>query len=717
MKGLYSKIWNYLKNPSNYSLYYLIFLYCIAGYYFFTYSIQAGDTDLWYHLNGGRYSAERHSLPETSFFSFLDPPRERPDYYWLFRICVYKIYDMAGYQGLIIFRGLAYLAIISTILLYLRKGFKERRGDWACLLLFLFYLVLMVPRYQAVRPHILSYSLIPAFIYFFENRSIKILILPVLAVLWSNVHGITYPIIVLLCLAYLSEFIWELLNSKEVHHPNHEGYIFITAIVLSLLAILATPYGVKLLAVPFISTFYASQYIIELSTLSWRDLFCLNFWPVSYQTLVNITVFVTFFTVLASAAYKKPRISHLILLGGGTYLLAKSSRFTYEFVLLALPILKNSLLTCWNNSITAMDKATHRVLVAIFVLLLTTLPCSFFYTLAKPLRYPLSYENLPAGVVTFLKHIDVGGTILNHPNNGGYLEWELYPRYKIAMDMQVPHLFTDADMFFVSGAFSNMEIARKFIALYKPDFICVPMEEGNRTAFFRQKPDYTLVFFDDSDILYVNNKNHPDIARQYILEEINPHQIEELDVDLLSAEKMEKLCKELLKISRMYSDGYQINQLLAMIYGKQGNYSKAIEYAEKVIHLRPESAKGYRLKGNFLAIQKLYPAAILSYDKAWNLADKKEKKEIYKRLGGCYLELRQYGDAYNAFSHAFNIYDGKITYREIYLMALSAQYLGKHVEALELFKFAYLKTPDNDIEWLQKIANNMKKLGAVKAKK
>lgn len=53
---------------------YLILLLALSFYYLIRWPIVALDTDLWYHLNGGRYILENKSLPTTSFFSFISPP-------------------------------------------------------------------------------------------------------------------------------------------------------------------------------------------------------------------------------------------------------------------------------------------------------------------------------------------------------------------------------------------------------------------------------------------------------------------------------------------------------------------------------------------------------------------------------------------------------------------------------------------------------------------
>ena len=185
---------------------YLVILYLTAGYFLLRHSIQAHDTDMWYHLNGGRYFFTHGFPPTDSFFSFLSPPRERPDYFWLFQVLIYKVHELSGYYGLIVLRAVTYLTLITLVLCYLSRGLDRRQHVYVVMLVAL-YMMVLLHRYLVIRPHIFSYIFIPAFIYLLERPSRKILLLPLLAVFWCNLHGITYPILLLICGSYTCEYL------------------------------------------------------------------------------------------------------------------------------------------------------------------------------------------------------------------------------------------------------------------------------------------------------------------------------------------------------------------------------------------------------------------------------------------------------------------------------------------------------------------------------
>jgi hypothetical protein len=82
--------------PRKLYLLFSLFLLAAGFYYLANWPITATDTDLWYHLNGGRYFCETGSVARTSFFSFIEPQRAWVDYYWLFQVLAYQIFSLSG---------------------------------------------------------------------------------------------------------------------------------------------------------------------------------------------------------------------------------------------------------------------------------------------------------------------------------------------------------------------------------------------------------------------------------------------------------------------------------------------------------------------------------------------------------------------------------------------------------------------------------------------
>jgi len=513
---------------------YILILFLISSYYLIRCPVEARDTDLWYHLNGGRYIFQNQSLPHNSFFSFISPVRNWIDYYWLFQVLVYKIYSFFDYYGLILLRVVVYLGTIYIVKSFLFKKAKDDSFQVYFAVVVALYMIFLLPRFQLIRPHAFSYFLIVAFLYLLEYPSKKIILLPILAALWSNLHGIEYPVMLLIIFSFLLDFFITHLRKRE--HIQRSELYYIIPIVLSLAAAYFTPHGSALLGLPFIPTEYASQYIMELRDI--KPNYLLNFQAImfcpTFETISNLFLILACVSLVLSVSKRQIRVSHLLLFAGGIFLLTKGTRLVYEFSLLSLPLLRAHPIPFSLTKLTGKRKWILGFILA-FTLFLPIL-CFRNYLGNQP-KYPLSPKALPEGIVTFLKRLPAKGNIFNHPNTGGYLQWMLYPKYKIFMDMEVPFLFKDEDMFIVNNAFSDENILKKILLRYDPEFIMVPISKKEFKELIKKFPDYIMVFFDQVEVLYISKKHYPVFAQEYELKNVNPFEIIGKNVESIMEKK------------------------------------------------------------------------------------------------------------------------------------------------------------------------------------
>ena len=82
----------------------------LLGLYLLNQPIRFSDTDLWYHLSGGRFLLETGRLANPLDLSFIEPKRDYLNYFWGFQGLVYVIWSAAGYLGLIVMKALVLLA-------------------------------------------------------------------------------------------------------------------------------------------------------------------------------------------------------------------------------------------------------------------------------------------------------------------------------------------------------------------------------------------------------------------------------------------------------------------------------------------------------------------------------------------------------------------------------------------------------------------------------
>ncbi|MCI4624603.1 MAG: hypothetical protein L3V56_01440 [Candidatus Magnetoovum sp. WYHC-5] len=694
-------------------LHYHIFIavfFIVTIFYFVITPIVAVDTDMWYHLNGGRYMFETGSLPDSSFFSFIQPVKKWDNYYWLFQGLIYKVYQYGGYYGIIVYRVVVFsLAMVFTYLLIFSKVSSDDNSPAYLTLMFTLVFLLLIHRHMVVRPHTITYLFIPVYIYILEHKKRLTVFIPVFSILWVNFHGIEYPVVLIILFSYLAEFYYKRIKSK-IFFSKEELWVIIP-IVISMFCIFFTPHGINLINIPFKTTQYASLYVTEIRHLELKDYLYYNLSPYEFtiMSFFSVIALMALLSFAKSVLTRQFRLSHMLMFAAGVILVLKGLRFINEFAFLALPlIIKHppfSLVKQQNVKKTAIVLTVLLMALAFLYLRESFLPNAG--------KYPLANKNLPVGITTFLKHINKGGTLMNHPNYGGYLQWELYPKYSIFMDMETPFLFIDEDLFFVTNAYTDEFVFLNFYSKYKPAFISAPLTITKFKDIISRYPNYKAVFFDDMDVLYVNDRIYPEIATKYALRAIDPYNLLGTDIGKLDTTKKKLLLNELTKLHSIYAGNAIVNQTIAVIYNSQNKFTNALINANTIIQEAPNSPIGYSLSADSLIGLNKYEDALIKIKEGLTWANDDEKASLYKKMWFVLLKLQRDEAAYWALKNAVNIFASDAHYLDIYNMGLLSLKLRNFKEAIELFKFAYIKTPQTDEKTKALIKEKLLSLAAI----
>lgn len=683
-----------------YHLMLTLLFFLIIGYFFLTWPIIAYDTDLWYHLSGGRYFFANGHIAQNSYFSFLSPTKIWHNYYWLFQVIVYAVFSLADYYGLIILRCLLFLATLWIIYLLMVDRDQEDSRLVLATAFFITLALALTTRVLLVRPHLFSYFFIVLFLYILEKKRAFLWLLPLLGVLWSNIHGIEYPVMILILIAYLTEMFW-----REWRDPPREGNSKHARwfLIVTCYTILCTPWTGGLLPIPFESSYGASRfqyfYIQELQKQPWDRIFTFSVFPLAniMRSLLNGALLAAFASFLFCVYKRNIRISHLILFMGGFFLLFQHVRFEYEFLFLSLPLVRHTLPLLVRPAV--WKKTSFYPAMSLLLIILPLLTYGSYFK-NRP-GYPCASANLPTGVVAFLNHVNVGGSILNDPDSGGYLHWSLNNNYRIAMDFQMS-IFGDEDYAAVSLARRDEHAFRKFINKYQPPFVTAKYYTGLSNFINRQK-QYVPVFLDDYEILFVNRKLHPMLAEQYLIKDNDLFNVAALNIDVLKEEKRLSLLREATKMLAIDKANAIANWLAGNIAIMRGNYSEALRRAETIIHAHGESSAGYSLKANALREMGDYPEAARHYRMAIARESSPNRKSLYRNLFVVYTKQHKYRKAYNLYKQVVNPFAADAGYQDIYELALAAAAAGKPHDARTFLNIALLKAPPEHKEYDNKI--------------
>lgn len=706
MKDKIKKLFLSVNNGCYFSVFIFLFLLILLGF-FLAWPIVITDTDLWYHLSGGRYFWQNWEIASDAFFSYVDPPKFWYNYYWLFQVIIFKIFELTDYYGLIALRCLLYFLTALFICLSFVRHSDHQTEKFLGLFFFISCSIVILQRELIIRPHLFSYLFIVVFLYILEFKRDKIWVLPLLGIVWSNIHGIEFPVMFLIVLAYLAEIYWNKyknITDRDVF-SSKEKWLLISV----LYSIFATPGIIKLVRIPFSVSFqnaaYQHLYVAELLPTPFRDFFI--YAPVSIQgilsSLQNMIVLMVVVFLIISIWKKKLRLSHAILFLGAIALLSKHKRFTYEFTLLSIPLLRFGV-----QMIAEKIELPRRFVNIALPIVVVMLPLLIFNgILGNRPKYPFSSTNLPAGNVRFLnQHFPNGGRILNDPNTGGFLPWALRNNFKIYMDMQMS-LFSDLDFATVQNAFYNEQVFKSFIGKYNPSFISASLNRPEFKKIVMADERFVPVFFDHAEVLYVNKVHYAELLGKYALKAIDPFHYQQIKYEELGADMQAAMFTEASRIQKEDPSNYGANYIMASIYIVQGKYDLALFHAETLIRYYPELSYGYSLKGDAFFGMKRYNDCAALYEKALEMGQTSKNQNVYWNLHASYAQLKEYKKAYKVLSRYVNPFNPYTDYKEIYQLGISAASVGKTREAVTFLKIAKIKVPPTDMEYVEKIDKNL----------
>jgi hypothetical protein len=100
---------------------YAVATFAVLGAVFIIALAPRLDTDLWWHLETGRYIASHHAVPTHDYFSFTFAGRAWTDHEWLSELLLYGLYRAGGLWSTIIFFAALICATYSLVYLAMRQ--------------------------------------------------------------------------------------------------------------------------------------------------------------------------------------------------------------------------------------------------------------------------------------------------------------------------------------------------------------------------------------------------------------------------------------------------------------------------------------------------------------------------------------------------------------------------------------------------------------------
>lgn len=667
-----------LSDPGRVQQLLIIYLVLLVGYLAavkLATPIVKTDTDMWYHLNGGRFFWSTGNVPSTTFFSFMDPVREWINYFWGFQSAIFIIHDVFGYQGLVVFRALLFTTTVGLVLTFIFFERKVRERPALFLILATVVVMILAERSTAVRPHLISYPFIILFIHILQNRPRFTPILPFMTVIWVNMHGVEWVIGALICGAYLVDHI----HSRWSQGVGLQGVDsrYVISVLGCALALFLNPFGIQVILTPFSHDQDIYLAINELLQVNPELFYSFKFsvTELSMQTSVTIFAVVEMLGAIFLLVRRKMRISHAILAIGSAYLLTRGVRFLWEWTLLSLPLV-HAVIMEYEFSLRRLRRLfiTRLLLAGYFIAIpFVTLASNF----GKYSNYPFDSSGLPIAITDFLKQNNAKGNILAHPVDGGYLEWALNPELLIYADMEFPP-FRGFDLYTAIWWEKDSQVLGGILDRYTIDFLAVGLINKNFPENVADYSQYVPVFFDDSHVLYANRDTQASLVDRFALNGINPFNL--LDEKVTD----EHLVEELKIFLKLNADSKRVNKVLTMTLFKLERYHEALEYAELFKSLYPLDPNSHYWVGNILENLDRCDEAVPHFKEAIRLSENTFATKVKKHLGTCAYLRKDFNKAYTWFSQSMNPYKEYEAPEDMYQYAYATAIVADKDKAIRL---------------------------------
>jgi tetratricopeptide (TPR) repeat protein len=510
------------------------------------------------------------------------------------------------------------------------------------------------------RPEIFSYLLLCIFFYVLEDER-KLYILPILQVLWVNLHGyfILGPILIFLY------FLGMLISRDSVRGKKIMGVLIMTC-----LACFINPYFYKGAVYPIrvlMDIFNGQKFYMQII----HELMM----PVSAS--FGRYVFFWVLVALSSSTFlinlKKAKIWHALIFFGSFIASYMAVRNMPIFIFVAMPLAAINLNEA-NLTKNIIEKKYYPALILIILATAYFFISNKYYTFTKQVAFRKTGFSMtkvltPSKACDFLKNNNIEGRIFNSIDFGHYIAYRLYPEKRILIDTRT-ELYKydfyksyeraqnypdewkrfqekyDFNIAFIRHLFSGTERLLKYLYNHK---------------------EWALVYYDENSAVFLYDVPENKKAIERFRIDFSKKNIEKSDEILSIAGFFEKIGNARLaeeayvKLLESNPNFLEAGNNLSAIYINTGRHKKALDIIDRFLKQYPKSAELYCNKGTAYLRMGKKEEGILLIEKSARLNP--YLRQASYMLGIVYLEkgytekaLRQFDkyvklDPYNSDTH------------------------------------------------------------------
>ncbi len=477
--------------------------------------------DFWWHLKMGEVIVTSRAIPRVDLFSFTRTGQPFVYQNWLGEVLYYLVYQAGGLPLMIAFNTMLLVLTFVVILHLCLRANSRLHVAVLCSLVAADVLGL----YSSVRPQSYSFVLFAAFYcilwMYREGRWDCLWALPVLMVVWVNLHGAFVLGIGLLILVWGTEAIRRAARGPGAGTLSPAALRKLTLILaLTVVACLANPEGYRVFA-------YVRQLQVDPSSQQF-----VTEWQVpSVKEQSGLLMFFgPFFLALLVFFYTRSPLSltELGLFSAFAVLALGARRNGIWFGLIVAPMLArhatglripdlrdDSRVVSWLRAAAGRlqkrpegSQSNHpglnRLLLACLLLFTVMLsPWVRPHLKVERLHPRLIEESTPVGAMDFFAEHQLSGNIFHPQAYGDYLIWRLWPQQRSFIDGRV-HLYDESLVRDYRQAFWD-EHWESRLAKYDIQYLLLPKDDENSASMIndaRGSSNWMLLYEDRISVLF-----------------------------------------------------------------------------------------------------------------------------------------------------------------------------------------------------------------------
>lgn len=391
------------------------------------------DGDTGYHIRAGEYILYNLIVPKADIFSFITPPLQWTAHEWLAEVIMAILHQAGGLTAIV--TGFA-LMIALSVRLFFRNIQSDGNNILLTVIASIVFVVLSEVHWLA-RPHI--FSLILLLIWYrllddFQYRQLnRLWILPLLMVLWVNLHGGFVIGLALLGIYLAGNFLVKFSDSKKWHLVGREQTKKLGRVLLvSIVACLANPAGYHIFIFPFklISNKYIMDHVNEFLSPNFHEI-----QPFKYLLLLMIILF--------AYSRRKPDFIEITISILFTSMSLSSVRYIPLFAVTVIPVLLRYIKADWLSAIPGVESFLRRRVDNITLIDSTTkgyvwpalsILLMIFMTTKGTVTHAFSSGNKPLAALEFINENQIPGNMFNNDEFGDFVIYKSFKQYKVFID-------------------------------------------------------------------------------------------------------------------------------------------------------------------------------------------------------------------------------------------------------------------------------------------